>query len=101
VNLKITALHTSGTNYEKLGNFEMALQNFKMGKEYIEANFGPEHQLYAVFCSAMGGVKLRTKYNTPASQQARRKRAESQSSSSPSPDPLQEKKVKKRKKASR
>lgn len=43
INLKITALHTAGTNYEKLNNFDMALHNFKLGKEFIEANFGSEH----------------------------------------------------------
>jgi len=30
----------------------------------VESHFGSRHQLYAVFANAMGGAKLKTKYET-------------------------------------
>ena len=60
------SLHSKGQNYEKMREFEKALNEFKRGKQLVEATMGTQHELYAVFSSAMGGIKLKTKYNAPA-----------------------------------
>lgn len=59
------SLHSKGQILEKLKEFERALHEYKLGKQLVEATFGTQHQLYPVFSSAMGGVKLKTKYNAP------------------------------------
>lgn len=56
------ALHSKGTSYEKLQKYGKAIAQYKAGKQLVEQTFGSSHELYAVFSSAMGGAKLKTKY---------------------------------------
>ena len=63
VSLKIMALHSKGTSYEKLEKYGKAIALYKEGKHLVEQTFGSNHELYAVFSSAMGGAKLKTKYS--------------------------------------
>lgn len=37
------SLHATGTNYEKLKQFEKAIGEFKLGKQLVEQSFGTEH----------------------------------------------------------
>lgn len=76
------ALHAKGTTYEKLRQYSKAIAEFKAGKLLVESTFGSEHQLYVVFSSAMGGAKLKTKYQTPSDN--RRTKSNSNSRSPPS-----------------
>lgn len=57
----------------------------------MEQVFGTEHQLYAVFSSAMGGAKLKTKYQTPTENRRMKSRSKSRSDS----DSAEKKKKKK------
>lgn len=84
------SLHSKGTNYEKLKLFPKAIAEFKAGKFLVEKSFGTEHQLYAVFSSAMGGAKLKTKFQTPTDN----RRTKSNSSSRSPPSSVDKKKKK-------
>jgi hypothetical protein len=73
------SLHAKGVNHEKLKEFQQSINNFKAGKELVEATFGTSHSLFAVFSSAMGQAKLKTKYETVG--EIRRKKSRSSSGS--------------------
>ena len=73
------ALHTKGTTYEKMQKFEKAIAEFKTGKQLVESTLGSDHQLYAVFSSAMGGAKLKTKYQTSTESKPKQKKKKSKS----------------------
>ena len=89
---KILSIHTKGTNYEKLKQYSKAHDQFKHGKMVVEQYLGSEDQSYAMFCSAMNGAKLKTKYQTPSNEN---RRAKSKSRSrSPSDESNKKKKVK-------
>ena len=38
------------------------MEEYQIGKEIIEQNYGTKHQMYMEFVNAINGAKLRTKY---------------------------------------
>jgi hypothetical protein len=75
LNLKIMAIHTKGTNFEKAGLFEKAIGEFRQGKQLVEKTLGTEHQFYVIFSSAMGGANH--KWQTPTNVRKSRSRSNS------------------------
>lgn len=80
IKFKILSIHTKGTNYEKLKLYSKAHDQFKKGKMIVEQYLGCDDQSYAMFCSAMNGAKLKTKYQTP-SENRRKSKSRSRSKS--------------------
>lgn len=75
------ALHVTGQNWEKLKDFSKALEAYKTGKSCVEMHFGTESHLYPMFATAMGGCKLKTKYQTPTENRRTKSRSNSRSAS--------------------
>ena len=53
-----------GEQHEKLGSFALAIKYFSEGKQFAEHNFGTKHPLYTKCVNAMGGARLKSKYQT-------------------------------------
>ena len=53
-----------GEQHEKLGSYNHAIKLYAEGKEFAETNFGVKHPLYTKCINAMGGARLRSKYQT-------------------------------------
>lgn len=53
-----------GEQHEKLGNFNAAIKSYAEGKQFAENNFGIKHPLYTKCANAMGGARLKSKYQT-------------------------------------
>ena len=62
--IKIMSHICVGEQHEKLGNFNAAIKFFSEGKQYAETNFGTKHPLYTKCINAMGGARLKSKYQT-------------------------------------
>ena len=62
--IKIMSHVCVGEQHEKLGNFNAAIKFFSEGKQYAETNFGTKHPLYTKCINAMGGARLKSKYQT-------------------------------------
>ena len=57
-----------GEQHEKLGSFNAAIKFYAEGKQVAEDNFGTRHPLYTKCINAMGGARLKSKYQTPGSE---------------------------------
>ena len=64
INLKILAKLATGQAFEKMERFDSAIREFRIGTQLIERNFGTQHHMYTVLANAMGGAKLKTKFQT-------------------------------------
>ena len=64
VNLKIMAKLATGQAFEKMQKYDNAIHEFRIGTQLVENNFGTQHHMYAVLANAMGGAKLKTKFQT-------------------------------------
>ena len=53
-----------GEQHEKLGSFNAAIKFYAEGKQVAEDNFGTRHPLYTKCINAMGGARLKSKYQT-------------------------------------
>ena len=62
--IKIMAHLCVGEQHEKLGSFNAAIKFYSEGKQFAETNFGTKHPLYTRCINAMGGARLRSKYQT-------------------------------------
>lgn len=62
--IKIMAHLCIGEQSEKLGSFNAAIKSYSDGQKFAETNFGIKHPLYTKCVNAMGGAKLKSKYQT-------------------------------------
>jgi hypothetical protein len=53
-----------GEQHEKLGSYNAAIKFYSEGKQFAETNFGTKHPLYTKCINAMGGARLKSKYQT-------------------------------------
>ena len=53
-----------GEQHAKLGSFVLAIKFYSEGKQFAEQNFGTKHPLYTKCVNAMGGARLKSKYQT-------------------------------------
>ena len=53
-----------GEQHEKLSSFNAAIKFYAEGKQVAEKNFGTRHPLYTKCINAMGGARLKSKYQT-------------------------------------
>lgn len=90
VNLKILAKLATGQAFEKMGKFDNAIHEFRIGTQLVENNFGTQHHMYAVLANAMGGARLKTKFQTK--EVVHRKKPSPKRKSPPKEEPKQKKK---------
>lgn len=64
VNLKVMAKLATGQAFEKMEKYDHAIHEFRIGRQLVEKNFGTTHHLYPVLANAMGGARLKTKFQT-------------------------------------
>ena len=62
--IKIMSHLCMGEQQEKLGTFNAAIKSYSEGQKFAETNFGIKHPLYTKCVNAMGGAKLKSKYQT-------------------------------------
>ena len=62
--IKIMANVSVAEQHEKLSSFSMAIKHFAEGKSIAEQSFGTKHPLYTKCVNAMGGARLKSKYQT-------------------------------------
>jgi hypothetical protein len=62
IELKINGFQTKGANNEKMKRYQKAISDYKRGKILVEQYMGSEHPAFSMFCSALGGAKLKSKY---------------------------------------
>lgn len=53
-----------GEQNEKLGSYNAAIKFYSEGTHFAETNFGTKHPLYTKCINAMGGARLKSKYQT-------------------------------------
>ena len=53
-----------GEQHEKLGSYNAAIKFYSEGTHFAENNFGTKHPLYTKCINAMGGARLKSKYQT-------------------------------------
>ena len=51
-----------GGQHENMGDFSKAIKAYTDGKQFAEAKFGTKHQLYTQCLNAIGGARLKSKY---------------------------------------
>lgn len=51
-----------GEQHEKLGCYNAAIKFYAEGTHHAETNFGTKHPLYTKCINAMGGARLKSKY---------------------------------------
>lgn len=64
ISIKVMSHLAVGEQHEKLGGFNAAIRFYSEGKSFAEKNFGPKHPLYTKCINAMGGARLKSKYQT-------------------------------------
>ena len=47
-----------------MDKYDHAIHEFRIGTQLVENNFGTQHNMYAVLANAMGGARLKTKFQT-------------------------------------
>lgn len=62
--MKIMAKLATGQAFEKMEKYDNAIHEFRIGRQLIENTFDTQHHMYPVLVNAMGGARLKTKFQT-------------------------------------
>jgi|688.fasta_scaffold331081_1 hypothetical protein len=54
----------TGQAFEKMEKYDHAIHEFRIGRQLVENTFGTQHHMYPVLANAMGGARLKTKFQT-------------------------------------